>query len=89
MLRELVIAAALCTPLFAADSFVSTVLPSMRTNCFGCHGDGQTFGKLDLRSRDGMLKGGTSGAGDYSGQCAEEPAVSGNIGRRQASDASG
>jgi hypothetical protein len=37
------------------------VLGTLKRDCFGCHGDGQVLSKLDLRSREAMLKGGVRG----------------------------
>ena len=51
-----------------ADRLFSVeVMPLLRQKCFACHGDKpqELKGKLDLRSRAGMLKGGES----------EEPAI--------------
>jgi len=46
----------------AREAFTADVLPLLRRKCFGCHGDGTDLeGKLDLRTRAGMLKGGESG----------------------------
>jgi mono/diheme cytochrome c family protein len=46
----------------ARMAFAADVLPLLRRKCFGCHGDGKDLeGKLDLRTRAGMLKGGESG----------------------------
>jgi hypothetical protein len=45
-----------------AQLFVETVLPVLKRDCMGCHGEGQTISKLDLRTREGMLKGGVRGA---------------------------
>jgi mono/diheme cytochrome c family protein len=42
--------------------FVREVLPLLEKRCFGCHGaENDREGELDLRSREGMLKGGESG----------------------------
>ncbi len=41
--------------------FLETVQPALKQQCIGCHGEANTFGKLDLRTRDGLLKGGASG----------------------------
>ncbi len=37
--------------------FLETVQPALKQQCIGCHGEANTFGKLDLRTRDGLLKG--------------------------------
>jgi hypothetical protein len=41
--------------------FRSTVHPVLKRDCLGCHGEGQTLANLDLRSREGALKGGGRG----------------------------
>src|SRR5687767_14872290 len=41
--------------------FSSVIEPVFKRDCSGCHGDGQTLGNLDLRTRQGLLKGGTRG----------------------------
>ncbi len=45
----------------AAGLFVEVVQPTFKQQCLGCHGEGNTFSDLDLRSREGMLKGGKRG----------------------------
>lgn len=61
--------------LFAAEEpagiFESRVLPVLKRDCFGCHGDGQTLSKLDMRSREGLLRGGVRGASIVPGKSAE------------------
>ncbi len=56
---------------YAADSgedlFRSTVQPTLKQQCLGCHGEGNTFAGLDLRSRDAALKGGQRGPAIVSG----------------------
>ncbi len=44
-------------------SFTLDVLPVLREKCFGCHGEDASDmkGDLDVRSREGLLKGGESG----------------------------
>src|SRR5262245_24794786 len=37
------------------------VLPLLKANCYKCHGDGKSKGKLSLESRDAILKGGDNG----------------------------
>jgi Protein of unknown function (DUF1553)/Protein of unknown function (DUF1549)/Planctomycete cytochrome C len=50
-------------PLFAQQivSFTQDIQPILQTNCWRCHGDQHVSG-LDLRTRDGALKGGDNGA---------------------------
>jgi hypothetical protein len=44
------------------ELFRETVLPLLKTKCFACHGDDEKKrkGSLDLRTREGLLKGGQS-----------------------------
>ncbi|MBI1355609.1 MAG: DUF1549 domain-containing protein [Acidobacteria bacterium] len=51
-------------PLAAADAdrlYVDVVRPAFEQQCLGCHGQGNTFGKLDLTSREKALAGGGRG----------------------------
>ena len=41
--------------------FRDTVQPIFKQHCLGCHGESEPFGKLDLRSREGLLEGGSRG----------------------------
>ncbi len=45
-----------------AIDFRGQVLPILEAKCIRCHGARQRGGKLDLRGREAMLKGGNSGA---------------------------
>lgn len=45
----------------AEKAFNETVGPVLRRDCLGCHGEGQVLAKLDLRTRDSMLRGGLRG----------------------------
>ena len=48
-----------------ADSdqlFLEVVQPALKQQCLGCHGEGNTFGKLDLTTREKALAGGSRGA---------------------------
>ena len=47
--------------------FVETIQPTLKQQCLGCHGEANTFAKLDLRTRDAALKGGQRGAAIISG----------------------
>ena len=49
------------------DLFLNTVQPTLKQKCLGCHGEGNTFGKLDLRSRGSALQGGQRGPAIVSG----------------------
>ena len=42
--------------------FLDTVQPIFKQHCLGCHGDSELFGRLDLRSREGLVKGGSRGS---------------------------
>jgi len=60
--------------ILAADPgqlFVEKVQPALKRDCLGCHGEGQTISKLDLRTREGMLKGGARGAAIVPGKARE------------------
>ena len=45
----------------AASLYRDTVRPTLKQHCLGCHGEGELFGELDLRDREGLLKGGSRG----------------------------
>ena len=45
-----------------AIDFRRDVLPILETKCIRCHGARERGGKLDLRTRDAMLRGGNTGA---------------------------
>ncbi len=45
----------------SAPLFEKDVLPVLRAKCFGCHGAEKRKAKLDLRTKEGMLKGGETG----------------------------
>ncbi len=49
------------------ELFRNTIQPTLKQQCVGCHGEGNTFGKLDLRSRESALKGGQRGAAIVAG----------------------
>ncbi|MFN7933820.1 MAG: PSD1 and planctomycete cytochrome C domain-containing protein [Bryobacteraceae bacterium] len=62
---------AMVSALFGADPVVlfrDVVQPALKIDCVGCHGEGQVMGKLDLRTRDGMLAGGGRGAAIVPGE---------------------
>ena len=44
----------------SSEYFESRVRPVLAANCYDCHGGAKTSG-LDLRTRDGMLRGGSRG----------------------------
>jgi mono/diheme cytochrome c family protein len=41
--------------------FRDKVQPTFKQHCLGCHGEGELFGQLDLRTRDGLVEGGSRG----------------------------
>ena len=43
------------------ELFEQTIQPVLKQQCLGCHGEGNTFSKLDLRTRDAALQGGQRG----------------------------
>jgi len=45
-----------------AVSFANEIAPILETRCLSCHGDAMQMGKLDLRTREAALRGGTRGA---------------------------
>ncbi len=51
--------------------FTGTILPVLKRDCLGCHGEGQTLSKLDLRSREALLRGGARGPAVQPGKPAE------------------
>jgi mono/diheme cytochrome c family protein len=45
----------------ALSFYEKEVLPILKANCYKCHGDGKSKGKLSLESREAILKGGDNG----------------------------
>ena len=45
----------------AEELFLGTVQPILKQQCLGCHGEGNIFAKLDLRTRESFVKGGERG----------------------------
>ena len=46
----------------AADlTFSQDVAPILQHKCLSCHGEGELMSQLDLRTREGMLRGGLRG----------------------------
>ncbi len=62
---RLLLAVSLCV--LRAEDAVSL----LKRECAGCHGDGQTLSKLDLRSREAMLLGGARGPALVPGKAGE------------------
>ena len=52
-------------------SLFSRVEPILGRECRGCHGEGQVLSGLDLRTREGLLKGGTRGPAVIPGNAAK------------------
>ncbi|MDZ7639883.1 MAG: PSD1 and planctomycete cytochrome C domain-containing protein [Bryobacterales bacterium] len=55
------------------DVFTAKVQPALREACSGCHGETMQLSKLDLRSREAMLKGGLRGPALVPGDAAKSP----------------
>ena len=51
-------------------SFANDVAPILSQNCMQCHGQTPAMAELDLRSRDGVLKGGQHGPAIVPGDAA-------------------
>jgi cytochrome c553 len=65
MLRTFLLMAACLLANAATDAealFRDVVRPTIQQDCEGCHGAQMAMSKLDLRTRESMLKGGTRGA---------------------------
>src|SRR5436190_5435271 len=61
-------------PIRAADqpvSFTADMRPLFESSCWKCHGGSIQLSKLDLRTRDAALKGGTRGAAILPGKAEE------------------
>src|SRR5215469_1819995 len=52
-------------------SFATDIRPIFESSCWKCHGGGVQLSKLDLRSRDAALMGGTHGAAIVPGKAEE------------------
>ena len=44
------------------EFYTTKVLPILKANCYGCHGNGNHKGGLSLETKAGMLKGGMDGS---------------------------
>ena len=76
-------------PAASAEFFEARVRPVLAANCYDCHAD-ERMGGLRLDSREALLKGGRSGAGDRARRSRQEPADPGRpADQRQAEDAEG
>jgi len=56
---------------FGAPTFETDVMPIFKAKCLACHGAGSPQGKLDLRTPEGVLQGGASGASVVPGEAAK------------------
>ena len=75
---KLALAVACCASVLEATEpaetlFRDTVQPTLRQHCLGCHGDGEIFGQLDLRNREGLLRGGSRGPAIVPGDASASP----------------
>ncbi|MDE0103577.1 MAG: PSD1 and planctomycete cytochrome C domain-containing protein [Bryobacterales bacterium] len=59
-----------------SDLFSETVQPTLKQNCLGCHGEANTFANLDLRTREGAIRGGDRGPAIVSGNPAASLLIS-------------
>ena len=48
------------SPIAPAELYARRIRPMLAKNCYRCHGEAKTSG-LDMRTRDGMLRGGVRG----------------------------
>src|SRR5439155_204598 len=48
------------SPIAPAELYTRRIRPMLAKNCYRCHGEAKTSG-LDMRTRDGMLRGGARG----------------------------
>ncbi|HZO53415.1 MAG TPA: PSD1 and planctomycete cytochrome C domain-containing protein [Bryobacteraceae bacterium] len=75
MRRIPILLVALCAGSLSAQEseslFTNTIRPLFEKECTGCHGNGLVLSKLDMRSREGLLKGGAHGAAITPGKAAE------------------
>lgn len=55
----------------ANELFTTVIQPTLKEQCLGCHGEGNTFAKLDLRTREAAEKGGGRGPALLPGNSAE------------------
>ncbi|MBM3786360.1 MAG: DUF1549 domain-containing protein [Acidobacteria bacterium] len=63
-------AAAMACGADVKDLFQSKIYPAFKQDCFGCHGESQTSSRLDLRTREAMLRGGARGPAILPGNAA-------------------
>jgi hypothetical protein len=54
--------ALVCSAQIAEELFASKILPVLERDCQGCHGPTQALSKLDLSTRESLVRGGTRGA---------------------------
>ena len=63
----------LLTQAYAAVDFDRDVKPILASKCFQCHGPAMKLAKLDLASREGMLRGGERGPALIPGDSSKSP----------------
>ncbi len=56
-----------------AQLFTTAIQPTLKRDCLGCHGEGQVLSKLDLRTRESLLQGGTRGPSITPGNAQSSP----------------
>ncbi len=61
MLSRVLLGALLCASLANADELSQQAYQVLEENCFACHGAAMQMSKLDLRTRQSMLRGGERG----------------------------
>jgi mono/diheme cytochrome c family protein len=75
LLRAALLAALLLTSVFPQTgpsvAFPQDIAPILATKCIQCHGQDSTMGGLDLRTKDGLIKGGQHGPAVVIGKAAE------------------
>src|SRR6266700_2328386 len=73
--RAALLAALLAAAAFGQSSlavgFSQDIAPILSTKCIQCHGQTSLMAGLDLRTRDGLLKGGQHGPGVVAGKAGE------------------
>ncbi|MGH9723010.1 MAG: PSD1 and planctomycete cytochrome C domain-containing protein [Bryobacteraceae bacterium] len=65
MAPRIVLLLAMCTPILSQDAselFAEKIQPLFKEQCIGCHGGAGKMAKLDLTTREAMLRGGQRGA---------------------------
>ena len=71
MRRIALLVLAICAVAEAEDDFRTLIEPRLERDCRGCHGATQQMAKLDLRTRESILKGGQRGPALVPGKAEE------------------